>query len=75
MKRITRRDALKLGAIADGSLLLPIGRQDIGRAKDDNSPLVTPDTLPFPYPQRLKPVRSDNTLGTDTSGDFSKTDY
>lgn len=75
MKRITRRDALKLGAIADGSLLLPIGLQGIGRAKYDNSPIVTPDTLCFPDPQRLKPVRSDNTSGTETNEDFSKTDY
>lgn len=47
MSIITRRQALKFGAIAGGSLLLPVGLQSIGRAKDAESPLVIPFTLPF----------------------------
>ncbi|MCY7276049.1 MAG: multicopper oxidase domain-containing protein, partial [Phormidesmis sp. CAN_BIN44] len=61
MKKISRRDALKLGAIAGGTLLLPIGLQSKSYAGDAGSPKVTPFSLPFKVPPLLNPVRSDST--------------
>jgi len=61
MKRLTRRDALKLGAIAGGSLLLPIGIQNKSYAGDAGSPRIAPFSLPFRVPPVLSPIRSDGT--------------
>ncbi|MBD1836086.1 multicopper oxidase domain-containing protein [Cyanobacteria bacterium FACHB-472] len=61
MKRISRREMLKLGALAGGSLLLPIGLQGRSFAGDAGSPRVTPFSLPFRVPPVLNPVRSDST--------------
>lgn len=61
MKRITRREALKLGALAGGSLLLPIGLERRSYAKTAGSPVTKPFTLPFRVPPVLQPVRSDET--------------
>lgn len=58
MKRMTRREVLKYGALAGGSLLLPIGLERRGYAGD--SPVaVKPFTLPFSKAPVLQPVRSD----------------
>jgi spore coat protein A, manganese oxidase len=61
MKKLTRRNALKLGAIMGGSLLLPIGLQKQSYAGDAGSPRVRPFSLPFRVPPVLSPVRSDAT--------------
>jgi spore coat protein A, manganese oxidase len=61
MTPITRRQALKLGMLAGGSLILPIAFQGRSYAGDAGSPKVTPFTLPFRTPPVLKPVRSDST--------------
>ncbi len=61
MTPITRRQALKLGALAGGSLLLPITFQRRSYAGDAGSPKVTPFTLPFRVPPVLNPVRTDST--------------
>ena len=58
---ISRRDALKFGAIAGGAFLLPIGLQTKSYAGDAGSPKVTPFSLPFKVPPVLSPVRSDAT--------------
>ncbi len=52
---------MKFGAIAGGSLLLPIGLQKRSYASDPNSPKVAPFSLPFRLPPVLNPVRSDAT--------------
>ena len=75
MKRITRREALKLGALAGGSLILPIALERRGLAGDAGSPKTAPFTLPFKVPPVLKPVRSDNNAGSNGVQDFSGTDY
>ncbi len=59
MSIITRRQALKFGAIAGGSLLLPLGLQRIGYAGDAGSPKIKPFTVPFRVPPLLQPVRTD----------------
>ncbi len=61
MKNISRRDALKFGAIAGGALLLPIGLQRKSYAGDAGSPKVTPFSQRFQVPPVLSPVRSDAT--------------
>ncbi len=61
MRKISRRDALKFGALAGGSLLLPIGLQSRSYAGDAGSPKVAPFSLPFKVPPVLSPVRSDAT--------------
>lgn len=58
---MTRREALKLGAFAGSSLLLPIGFQRFSYAKDAGSPKVRHFQVPLPIPPLLKPVRSDET--------------
>ena len=58
MKKISRREALKLGALAGGSFLLPIALERRSYAKDGGSPRVKPFTLPFRTPPVLKPVHS-----------------
>ena len=66
MKRITRREALKLGALAGGSLLLPIEllRRTKAVAQESSGP-VSPKTplfqVPLPILPVLSPVRSDAT--------------
>ena len=59
--RLTRRDVLKFGAIAGGSLLLPIGLQKRSYAGDAGSPQITPFSLPFKPVPVLAPKRSDAT--------------
>lgn len=62
MKRITRREALKLGVFAaSGSLLLPIALQRRGYAATAGSPQPTPFQVKLPIPPVLKPVRRDET--------------
>ena len=61
MKRITRREALKLGALAGGSLLLPIALERRSLAGTAGSPQPTPFTAAFKRPPVLSPVRSDST--------------
>lgn len=62
MERIfTRREALKLGAIAAGSLLLPIALQHRSYAVTQGSPQPTPFQVKLPIPPVLQPVRSDDT--------------
>ena len=61
MKRITRREALKLGALAGGAFMLPIALQRIGYAVTAGSPQPTPFQVPLPIPPVLSTVRSDAT--------------
>jgi spore coat protein A len=61
MKKITRREALKLGAIAGGLLVLPIALQRRGYAGDAGSPKPPLFTRQLPIPPVLSPVRSDAT--------------
>ena len=62
MERIfTRREALKLGAIAAGSLLLPIALQHRSYAVTAGSPQPTPFQVKLPILPVLQPVRSDET--------------
>jgi FtsP/CotA-like multicopper oxidase with cupredoxin domain len=60
MNIISRRDALKLAALAGGAILLPVGFQYRGYAQRTDQRVV-PFTLPFRKPKVLKPVRSDST--------------
>lgn len=60
-RMFTRREALQLGAIAGGSLLLPIALQYHGYAVTAGSPQPTPFQIKLPIPPVLKPVRSDET--------------
>ncbi len=57
--KITRREAIKLGLMGSGSLLLPFGYQSPAFAQF--SPQVKPFELPFRTPPVLEPVRSDAT--------------
>lgn len=60
MKRmLTRRDALKLGLLAGGSILVPVGLQQRGLAQV--SPQTTPFQVPLRIPPVLSPVSSDET--------------
>lgn len=74
-KRITRREALKFGALAGGSLLLPIGLQQRGYAGTAGSPVTKPFTLDFKRLPVLQPVKSTNTPGSNGVQDFEGTDY
>jgi spore coat protein A, manganese oxidase len=60
MKRISRREALRIAALAGGAILLPVGFQYRGYAQILGGS-VTPFTLPFRTPPVLNPVRSDST--------------
>ncbi|BAY42928.1 type 3 multicopper oxidase [Scytonema sp. HK-05] len=60
MKRISRREALKIAALAGGTILLPVGLQHRGYAQRVDQ-TVEPFTLPFRTPPVLNPVRSDST--------------
>ncbi|MBW4498426.1 MAG: multicopper oxidase domain-containing protein [Scytonema hyalinum WJT4-NPBG1] len=60
MKKISRRQALKMAALAGGSIVVPIGLQYRGYAQRANDP-VQPFTLGFRTPPVLSPVRSDAT--------------
>ena len=57
--KITRREAIKLGLMGSGSLLLPFGYQSPAFAQF--SPQIKPFELPFRTPPVLEPVRSDST--------------
>jgi FtsP/CotA-like multicopper oxidase with cupredoxin domain len=59
MTRLTRREALKLGLIGSGSLLLPWGFASPAFAQF--SPQIDRFEQPFRIPPVLKPVRSDAT--------------
>ena len=61
IRTFTRRDALKLGAISGGSLLIPIALQSLGYAVTAGSPQPTPFEMKLPIPPVLQPVRSDAT--------------
>lgn len=63
MKKITRREALKLGTLAGGSLLLPTSflYRSQAQAGTAGSPQPTPFTVKLPIPPVLQPVRSDAT--------------
>ncbi|NMG06088.1 multicopper oxidase family protein [Brasilonema sp. UFV-L1] len=60
MKKISRREALRIAALAGGSILLPVGLQNRGSAQSVNEQ-VKPFTLAFRTPPVLSPVRSDST--------------
>ena len=60
-RMFTRKEALQLGALAGGSLLLPIALQYHGYAVTAGSPQPTPFQIKLPIPPVLKPVRSDET--------------
>lgn len=80
MKRITRREALKLGALAGGSLLLPIAFNRPGYTGNAGSPVTAPFQLPFRVPPVLDPLMRDDIPGTygntgNKDFDFEGTDY
>ncbi|KAB8315675.1 multicopper oxidase family protein [Tolypothrix campylonemoides VB511288] len=60
MKKITRRETLKIAALAGGSVLLPVGLQYRGYAQRTDE-RAEPFTLGFRTPPVLSPVRSDST--------------
>lgn len=74
-KRITRREALKLGVLAGGSLLLPIALEGRSYAATAGSPVTKPFTLDFKRLPVLQPVASNNTPGTNGQQGFEGTDY
>ncbi len=57
----TRREVLKIGAIAGGTSLLPLALQYRSQALTAGSPQPTPFQVNLPTLPVLKPVRSDNT--------------
>ena len=57
--KLTRREALKMGLIGGGTLLLPFAYQKSALAQF--SPQIGRFQLPFRQPPTLKPVRSDET--------------
>lgn len=57
--KLTRREAIKLGLISSGSLLLPLAEQPPAFAQF--SPQIKPFQLPFRTPPELQPIRSDAT--------------
>lgn len=57
--KLTRREAIKLGLIGSGSLLLPFVKQEPAFAQF--SPQIKPFELPFRTPPVLQPIRSDAT--------------
>lgn len=59
MTKLTRREALKIGAIAGGALLLPIALQRRSYSINALSPQPTPFQVNLPILPVLKPVRSD----------------
>jgi len=64
MKRFSRREFLKLGALGGAGLAVPLGtlqtaRSHISAAEAVVSPKVEPFSVPLPIPPVLKPVRSD----------------
>lgn len=56
---ITRREALKIGALAGGALLLPMALQRRAYSINAGSPQPKPFQVDLPIPPVLKPVRSD----------------
>lgn len=75
MARISRREALKLGTLAAGAVLLPIALEERGYAGNAGSPVTKPFTLDFKKPPVLQPVASDNNPGNNGKQDFEGTDY
>lgn len=75
MKRLSRREALKIGALAGGSLLLPTLLPHRSFAKSGVSPKTKPFTLPFRVPPVLQPVKSNDTPGSNGAQNFTGTDY
>lgn len=75
MHRLTRREILKYGVLAGGSMLLPIGLQNRGYAKSAGSPVTRPFTLNFRIPRVLQPVASDDNSGSNGEQGFEGTDY
>ncbi|BDA66288.1 hypothetical protein CAL7716_004540 [Calothrix sp. PCC 7716] len=59
MKKVTRRELLKIAALAGGGILLPIGLQYRGYAQRTDE-RVEPFRLAFRKPPVLNPVRSDS---------------
>ncbi|MBD2578138.1 multicopper oxidase family protein [Oscillatoria sp. FACHB-1406] len=57
--KLTRREAIRLGIVGGGGLLLPFGYQPPAQAQF--SPQVKRFDLPFRRPPLLQPVRSDDT--------------
>jgi spore coat protein A, manganese oxidase len=57
---ISRREAMKLGLVSSGSLLLPWGFSEDAWAQF--SPQIKPFDLPFRKPPELKPVRSQGNI-------------
>jgi spore coat protein A, manganese oxidase len=74
-QRIGRRQALKLGALAGGALLLPIGLQERSYAGNAGSPVTKPFTLNFKRLPVMQPVKSTNNPGSSAGQDFTGTDY
>lgn len=73
-KKFSRREVLKFGALAGGSLLLPIGLERRGYAKGAaDSPVTKPFTLDFKRLPVLRPVKSTNTPGSNGEQDFEGT--
>lgn len=72
---ISRRQALKLGVLAGGALLLPIGLQERSYAGNAGSPVTKPFTLDFKRLPVIQPVASTNTPGSSAGQDFTGTDY
>lgn len=58
-RRFSRRQALKIGAIAGGALMLPVALQRRGVALTAGSPQPTPFQVKLPIPPVMKSIRSD----------------
>ncbi|MCC5650229.1 hypothetical protein LC609_10340 [Nostoc sp. XA013] len=56
MIKITRREALKLGALTGGSLLIPIGLLSRGQAATAGSPQPTRFSVKLPIPPVLTAI-------------------
>lgn len=74
-QRISRRTALKLGAIAGGAFMLPIAFQERSYAKSAGSPVTKPFTLDFKRLPVLAPVASVDTPSSNGVQGFEGTDY
>ena len=59
MKKVNRREVLKIAALAGGAMLLPVGLQYRGYAQRTDE-RVEPFTLAFRTPPILNPVRTDS---------------
>ena len=55
--RLTRRDALKLGLLGTGAVLLPLGQlARVGAASSQEDQPTSPLVEPFQVPLRIPPV-------------------